>query len=391
MPFDRHGSGRARRRAAERRYEIRAAAPGLADFACRRVAPSRRQRRDERGERRPGRVGQQRQHGRDRRDAGIRERVAGAAPAASILGDPEQRLAAQAEPGRHHGERKRREEERPSAPPGGQENRDAERRADQRARRGDGPREITGGRDAGIDRHRRGQRGGGRGRGRDDQVFADQRPAPQHRSRGRRHRDVVVEPDRDGLHRRRRKRRRERHRQREPQIRRRDDRRPAPPAQERRGRAAGQDERDAARHGLLAVPREARAPEMTAGQRRHAVAEREHAPRRRHDVPPIGQREEQQQNGDRVERDARVVFPRRLGRAIQPISGNARERVQVEGDCHAGQHGPLPPADVAQQQREAAHRDVDQFPAVFGEARPVDVAQGRRAGHERRVSARAVS
>ena len=183
--------------------------------------------------------------------------------------------------------------------PGRQQNRDAEHRADDRARRRDGPREIAGGRDDGVDRQRRGQRapvadaaavairssltsdahhstapavsasprccrraGSGWSRPAAAASAATNGIASENHGYGG---GTIT-----GRH----------HQHRNDA-----------------GRAAGEHERDAARERLLTVPRAcAGSSDVRPDQRRHAVAEREHAPRRGDDVAPVGQREEQQQN-----------------------------------------------------------------------------------------------
>ena len=213
--------------------------PRLADLAGDGIAPAGRQRRRQRDQPRLGRVGERREHRRDGGDAGVRDGVSGPAPAAALLGDAEQRLAPQSQARGHRGAQERGQQQHPSLPAGAHDRSACRWRPRQRAR----------------DRHRSRRVPGRRPRwhwpaarsaappaavasAATDQILADERQRPQHARRRERHRQVVVEPDRHRLDRGRDQRRDDGRTDREPEIRRRNDRRPAPPAQERARRSA---------------------------------------------------------------------------------------------------------------------------------------------------------
>ena len=117
---------------AGRQQGPRARAPRLADLAGNGVARAGDERRGHGDEASLASIGERREQRRDRGDSGVRDRVAGAAAPAALFGDAEQRLAVQAHPRRDGGAQKAGEQQRPSLPPGA----DEDHRADDRAGHG---------------------------------------------------------------------------------------------------------------------------------------------------------------------------------------------------------------------------------------------------------------
>jgi hypothetical protein len=111
----------------------------------------------------------------------------------------------------------------------------------------------------------------------------------------------------------------------------------------------------------------------TTDERGHPVAHCQDAPGGGDDVEPVAEHQDQQQNRERVEQDAGRKSSSHFRRAVQPRAADTRQDVPVERQRRRGEDRRLPPLEIAQQQREPAHRHVDDLAGVLGRAR----AQGQ--------------
>jgi hypothetical protein len=192
--------------------------------------------------------------------------------------------------------------------------------------------------------------------------------APDHDGGNRRHRQVVVEADGDGFHERGHQRCGERGADDEGPGDGNGHRRTRPPGEKDARAGRGHDERNQADPGLVGIPRQLGPPDAGAGERGHAVARGEDAPRRGRNVEATREHQDQQQHGERVEQDAEREPAGGVGRTIESAPAEAWEHEGVEGERGDRAQRRLPPREHPQQQREAAHRHVEQLARRFGES-----------------------
>jgi hypothetical protein len=88
--------------------------------------------------------------------------------------------------------------------------------------------------------------------------------------------------------------------------------------------------------------------------------------------------EYQCQHRQRIEKDADREPALVLGGAPQAAAPDPRKQVEVEGERREGHERGLRPRQETEQEREAAHRDVDQLPLGFA---------GRQAGQRTMLGA----